>query len=61
LPRTSRAGLAVTWRTTTPKVCSVAAGAVRGLRAGTCKLTAATRGDTTYGTLTVLRSIAIKR
>jgi hypothetical protein len=61
LPLTSRAGLAVTWRSTTPKVCSVAASTVRGLRAGTCKLAATTRGNATYGTLTVLRSIAVKR
>jgi hypothetical protein len=62
LPHTSGAGLSVTWRSSTPRVCAIDNNRnVRALRAGTCRLVARTPGNTAYGVLTVHRSIRVNR
>lgn len=61
LPRVTRGGVAATWRSATPQICSIAAPAtVRAIRVGACSLTATTRGNATYGALSVRRAISVR-
>jgi uncharacterized protein YkwD len=60
LRATSSSGLAVTYTSTTPDVCSVNGSSVQSIAAGTCTINADQSGDDTYSAApTVARSFAV--
>lgn len=61
LPAKTNRNLAIRWTSLTPKVCSISAGKVKGLKTGSCKLSGIQRGNTANQAITTRRTITITR
>ena len=61
LPAKTSKTLVIKWTTSTPKVCSIIAGKVKGLKVGVCKISGINTGNTTTKAVTKAVTIAVKK
>lgn len=61
LPVKTNRNLTIRWTSLTPKICSVSAGKVKGLKTGSCRLSGIQAGNSTSQAITTRRSISVTR
>lgn len=61
LPAKSSRNLVIKWKSLTPKICSIASGKVKGLKVGSCRISAIQSGNSTVQAVTARRSITITK
>ncbi len=61
LPLRTPQGQSVTWRSTTPTICTVTSGKVTAQKAGSCHVSASGSGTSTYNSVTATRTISVSK
>ena len=61
LPAKTNKSLTIRWTTSTPKVCSVTSGKVKGLKAGACKISGTNAGNASTNPVTKAVTITVKK